>query len=84
MLYREHSIDSNNYITNGFRSGCTSSVQEMIWLSNAQVLKEYLVELIVIILPGMDENMVTILVELRHYTREANDLGARTYYRDNL
>ncbi|ALV79529.1 hypothetical protein LT20_04463 [Pseudomonas aeruginosa] len=56
----------------------------MIWLSNAQVLKEYLVELIVIILPGMDENMVTILVELRHYTREANDLGARTYYRDNF
>src|SRR5690606_75110 len=42
--------------------------------------KEYLVELVVIVLASMDDAVVAELIELRHYARQPDDLRARAEY----
>jgi hypothetical protein len=47
----------------------------MIGFAEFEFVPEYFIELIVVILPGMNDDMVYKLVEETHHAGEADDLG---------
>ncbi|MNY37772.1 hypothetical protein D3C86_1723550 [compost metagenome] len=49
----QHAINGNNDVTDGFRTCCTSSIQKVVGFTDTEILKENLVQFIVIILPGV-------------------------------
>jgi hypothetical protein len=57
-------------------------MQEMIELAELQFVPEYLVDFAIIVLSGMDYDMLNMLggVQTRHDTREADNFGTGADY----
>ena len=53
----------------------------MVWLANGQVIKENLVELVVIVLPRVHQHMVAVRIQQGQHARESNDLWPRANHR---
>ncbi|MCY1437591.1 hypothetical protein D9M71_537580 [compost metagenome] len=65
----QHAIDGNDHIANGFRAGGTSCVEEVVGFANTQILEEDLIELIIVVLAGVHQHMLTMLVQCSHDAR---------------
>jgi hypothetical protein len=78
LLGNQHSIHGGNDLADGLCSAATRSVQEVIRLANAQVVKEDLVELVVVVLTRVHHNMLAILVQASQHTGKTNDFRPGT------
>ena len=70
-----HLVRGDNNSPNRLRGPATCRFKEYIGCAPAQVVEKYLVEFVIVILAGVDENMIACAVERRDHTRQANDLG---------
>ena len=52
---RNSLIRGDDNLPDGFRRGFTGGLKEFVGLANREILEEHSVELIVVILPGVDE-----------------------------
>ena len=52
----------------------------MIGPANTQIIEEDLIQLVIIILPGMDHDVIGVLVQLRENAGEADDLRASAHH----
>ena len=73
-------IDQN--LTGGLCGVLTCSIQKMIRFAQTQVLEEYFVQLIIIILTGMHQDMLNGFrcIQLLQHTGQTDDLRTCTYY----
>jgi hypothetical protein len=58
--------------------------QKVVRLANAKIVKKYLVKLVVVILPGMDQNVVCMAIEPVDNAGQPNDFRPRTDDRHHL
>ena len=63
---------------------CPGGVQVVVRRAEAQVLKEHLVQLVIVILAGVDENLLKIAVAALYGGGQANDLRPRAEDRHQL
>jgi len=77
---RQNTIDRDDHFADRFSAACARCIEEMIRLADAQVVEEYLVELVIIVLSGMDDHVLAMLVQPRHHTRQTNDLRAGSHH----
>ena len=59
------------------RGVAAGGVQEMVGLADAEVVEEDLVELVVVVLAGVDQHVVAVPVELGDHPRQPDDLRPR-------
>ncbi|OQB29494.1 MAG: hypothetical protein BWY08_01894 [Bacteroidetes bacterium ADurb.Bin174] len=58
LLFFQHRIDVDQYLSRRFGGIFPSRIQEVIRLAQSQILEEDLVQLIIIVLPGMHQHML--------------------------
>ena len=63
VLGRQHFVHGDDDLTNGLGRRAAGGVQEMVGLADFQVPEEDLVQFIVIVLTGMDEDLVHLLIQ---------------------
>jgi hypothetical protein len=73
----EHSIHRNDNVANRLSSARAGTVQECIWLPDIEVAKKNLVELVIVILPGVNQHVVAVFIQARDDARQANNLRPR-------
>ena len=49
----------------------------MVGLAHAEIVEEYLVQFVVVVLPGVHQHMIAMLVQPGHHPRQADDLRPR-------
>src|SRR5262245_59905714 len=77
----EKPIDFDDDLSDRLGGAVTRRPEKHIGCSDFEIVEKNVVELRVIILTGMDEAMVTVLIELCDHPRQANDLRPRPYDR---
>ena len=63
---------------------CTGGVQVIVRRAKPQIFKEHLIQLVVVILPGVDENLLKIAVAALDGSRKTDDLWPRAEDRHQL
>ena len=83
---RQHAVHSGDEIANGVggAGAAFGAVQKIVWLAHTQVVKEHLVELVVVVLASVHQHMLAMLIQGGEHTRQANDLGPCAHHRHNL
>ena len=56
----------------------THGAQEVVRLANAQVVEEHLVELVVVVLPGVHQDVVSLLIEFSDDAAHLDQFGPST------
>ena len=78
LRLRQHRIELDDSVADGLRGVGACGVQEMVRLADLQVGEEDLVQFIIEVLAGVDQDVIGVLVESRHHPGQAYDLGAGT------
>ncbi|MNP51473.1 hypothetical protein D3C76_1457930 [compost metagenome] len=65
----QHFVHRDDHITDGFSPTRACSVQEMIRFADTQVLEEDFIKLVVIILAGVNQNMLAVFIQARNHAR---------------
>jgi hypothetical protein len=80
----EHTIDGHDDIADGLRRRRSRAVQEVIRLAQPEIVEKYLVQFVIVVLPGMNQHVFTVVIEARNYARQPDDLRARSNDGDDL
>ena len=83
-LRGEHLVAFLDDPRDGLRGIGSGRVQEMVRLADFQVVEENLVQLVVVVLPGMDQYVPGKLLELRDDAAHLDELGPRADNRHDL
>jgi small subunit ribosomal protein S10 len=72
----EQGIGFGDDVADGLRRRLAGRFQEVIRLAHAKIMKKDLVELVIVILAGMDQHVLHMPVEFGNHPAELDDLGA--------
>jgi hypothetical protein len=59
-------------------------IEKMIGLTNTEILEKNLVQFVIVVLPGMHQDVFTVFIQLGNHPRQANDFGTSPHDRDNF
>ena len=77
-------IKADDHVANRFSSIRTCCTEKCVWAPYAQIFEENLVQLVVMILPGVDQMMITVFVEFSQNAGKTNDFRSRADNRHDL
>jgi hypothetical protein len=77
-------VRTRDHLSDRLGSRLTNGFKKVVRLANAKIVKKYLVKLVVVILPGMDQNVVCMAIEPVDDTGQPNDFRPRTDDRHHL
>ncbi|MNR28400.1 hypothetical protein D3C85_1457240 [compost metagenome] len=66
-------VGGDNHLADGFGAGGAGGAQEMVRFADAQVLEEDFVEFVVVVLSGMNQDVIAMAVQAREHARQPND-----------
>ena len=69
-----------DYIPHGFAQIFAHRVQVVIGSTQTQIIKKDLIQSIIVILPGVHQNLVKVLIACLYARRKTNYLGSCSYY----
>ncbi len=75
FLFLQHALGADKRVAQHITERRRVHLEEMSGLFDFQVLEEHLVQLVVIVLSGVNEYMVRVCVQSRQYARQPDDLG---------
>ena len=90
LLRREHVVDSADDPPDRLRGASRLAgegggrIEEVIRPLHPQILEEDLIQFVVVVLPGVDQDMLAVLVEALEDPREPDDLRPRPHHRHHL
>jgi len=79
LLCEEDALGSSHHISKNGTQGAGISIEEVVRPAEAQIFEENLIELIVVVLPSVNEYVVRVLLKGSDDPRKANDLRSRSY-----
>ena len=84
LLLQQHRVHFGNDVANGFGGAAHGSVQKMVGLAQAQVVKKNLVQLVVVVLACVHQYVVAMLVKPHQHARQADDFGPCAHHRHDF
>ena len=64
LMYLKSLVDCNNDLADCLGCRIAGSRQKHIWLAYIQVAKKYFIQLVIEVLPGVHQHMITVIVQL--------------------
>ncbi len=77
LLFRQDSVGADDDVAYRLRRGRARAIEKVVRLADAEFLEEYLVQLVIVVLPGMHQHVGDAAVELGDDARELDHLGPR-------
>ena len=86
FLFGQHTIHRGDQVADrvGRTGAAFGAVQKVVRLSNTQVVKEHLVEFVVVVLPSVDQDMVAMHIQGGEHAGQTDDLGAGAHDRHDF
>ncbi len=84
LQFAKHSIGPRDHQPDRLSGISSRRLEKMIRLTNAEIVKKDLIQLVIVILASMNNRMIDMPIQCRHHARETNDLRTRTNNRRNF
>jgi len=75
FLLFQHLVNLDDQLPDGLGGIHTCGIEEMIGPAHLQIVEEDLVQLIIIVLPRVDKNMIQMTIQTSHYPGKTDYLG---------
>ena len=76
----ENGIDLGDDVAHGLCCTRAHRTKKIVRLANLQIIEEDLVQFVIVILPGVDDDVIVMPIEGGHHSRKPDNLRTGSYY----